>query len=201
MKSFMALSPFRRELCTAKLAESDNVCYSNYSKRNGAEFFSNESLLAGDAAATQGSIGVLPEHTRTVKPQRRPAVGLRGGRYLRYSAADLLAARTDRGPSCWLVTGYAMPNGYVQVDTRDNGTKRRVYAHRLAYELVHGPIPAGLSVLHSCDNPRCVNPAHLSVGTQRDNVHDAIRKGRFHAHYRSGARLDGRRSGRKGRRG
>lgn len=50
--------------------------------------------------------------------------------------------------------------------------------HRVIYELERGKIPPGMVVMHTCDNPRCVNLAHLQVGTQRDNVQDMIRKGR-----------------------
>jgi hypothetical protein len=54
------------------------------------------------------------------------------------------------------------------------------YVHRLAWEEANGqPVPPGMNVCHSCDNPSCCNPDHLWVGTQRENVQDAVRKGRL----------------------
>jgi len=59
-----------------------------------------------------------------------------------------------------------------------DGTGRTVLAHRLAHELLIGPVPAGACVLHSCDTPACVNPAHLRLGTPNDNAQDRERRRR-----------------------
>lgn len=53
-----------------------------------------------------------------------------------------------------------------------------LYAHRVAWEFYRGPIPQGLHVLHHCDNPICINPEHLFVGTLQDNATDMVNKGR-----------------------
>ena len=75
---------------------------------------------------------------------------------------------------CWEWVGSRTPKGYGKVHFKGR-TKR---AHRISYELAHGPIPNGLTVCHTCDNPPCINPAHLFLGTNADNRRDMMAKGR-----------------------
>jgi hypothetical protein len=72
---------------------------------------------------------------------------------------------------CWEWTRARDENGYgrISIGGRQGGM---VLAHRHSYELANGPIPDGLDVLHSCDNPPCVNPGHLRAGTAKDNMED-----------------------------
>jgi len=86
-----------------------------------------------------------------------------------------------RGPDeCWEWTGGRFPTGYG-IFNAGKGALRSTRAHRYSYELAHGPIPVGVFVCHRCDNPPCVNPAHLFAGSRRDNDGDKVRKLR-HAH-------------------
>lgn len=79
------------------------------------------------------------------------------------------------GPGCWLWVGAINPDGY---GTFQVATRQSALAHRVAWELTHGPIPDGAYVLHHCDVPGCVNPGHLFIGSQADNVADMMSKGR-----------------------
>lgn len=75
---------------------------------------------------------------------------------------------------CWLWQGMVNDMGYAILVIG----RRRFRVHRLMWEQQRGSIPDGLLVCHKCDVPCCVNPDHLFLGTQHDNIHDMIRKGR-----------------------
>ena len=78
---------------------------------------------------------------------------------------------------CWPWIG-GISRGYGHWSFWESGKCRSTTSHRKAWELANGPIPAGLFVLHRCDNPPCCNPAHLWLGTHADNMADKVAKGR-----------------------
>lgn len=83
--------------------------------------------------------------------------------------------KVQRTDGCWLWTAALFPNGYGCIADKPGPAKG---THRVAWELTNGPIPAGMFVLHRCDNRRCVRPDHLFLGTQRDNMRDRNQKQR-----------------------
>ncbi|MFM9850146.1 MAG: HNH endonuclease signature motif containing protein [Hyphomicrobiaceae bacterium] len=90
---------------------------------------------------------------------------------------EILGRVTISSEGCWLWSGRRNSDGYGQL-TIIVKIKRRAGAHRLSYRLFKGAIPRGQLVRHTCDNPACVNPAHLVLGSVKDNVADQIARGR-----------------------
>lgn len=84
-------------------------------------------------------------------------------------------AKVDKSGDCWVWTGCRNEDGYGSFNSKALCVGR---AHRASYVLTYGRIPDGLQVLHKCDNPPCVRPDHLFLGTNADNVADRIAKGR-----------------------
>lgn len=82
----------------------------------------------------------------------------------------------EKTDGCWLWVGGRANGGYGRFGALPD---RIVYAHRFSYELHKGPIPDGMFVCHSCDNPSCVRPDHLFAGHNVDNVRDMVAKGRL----------------------
>ena len=84
--------------------------------------------------------------------------------------------KVDKSGDCWMWTASVRGHGYGAFFYK--GKVQR--ANRVSWELENGPIPSGMVIMHTCDNPLCVNPRHLSAGTQKENVQDSISKGRCH---------------------
>ena len=85
-------------------------------------------------------------------------------------------SRVEITGSCWLWTGAGSKIGRGYGKTTFEGKLKG--AHQVAWILTYGPIPPGYEICHTCDNPPCVRPDHLFLGTQKDNIQDMIRKRR-----------------------
>lgn len=117
--------------------------------------------------------GLCDKHYRRMRRNGSPDALRRPGSQM--TVAERLALhsiRTESGCIEW--TAAKNSSGYGQI--KYNG--KMSLAHRVAYEVAHGEIDASLCVMHSCDNPACINIAHLSLGTHQDNIADRTRKGR-----------------------
>lgn len=118
------------------------------------------------------------EEINARKRQRRTAARHAAGRLTAYEYfLQKLAGPIDKD-QCLVWNHRGIPKRYAQLTFTIDGVRRTEQAHRLAYERTKGPIPEGVMICHSCDNPPCFNPHHLWPGTGTDNLVDAITKGR-----------------------
>lgn len=106
----------------------------------------------------------------------------KNGRFKKWEYAplkDRFLANIDKSCDCWLWTGAKNKQGYGHLKIKGKTYR----AHRVSYELFNGKIPPGFLVMHKCDNPLCVNPNHLKLGTHKDNTQDMMEKGRDNVDY------------------
>lgn len=102
------------------------------------------------------------------------------GGYTRDEVAEFwaLVARGAKD-ECWPWMGVELgPQRRGWHDVRYSPKGQSMYAYRVAWEMTYGPIPEGLKACHTCDHPWCVNPAHIFIATQKENIQDSVRKGR-----------------------
>lgn len=116
--------------------------------------------------------GMCRAHYLRVYRGGTPERDRRGGPALERFWSYVAKGESD---ACWMWRGKEKRYGKLFRKAQDGGP---ILAHRFSYELHHGPIPDGMFVCHRCDTPKCVNPAHLFLGTPQDNMDDMHAKGR-----------------------
>jgi hypothetical protein len=119
--------------------------------------------------------GLCKKHYRRIKAHGTPD----GGKYSRASLEVRFWRKVEKKSEneCWTWLGSKTPKGYGSI-IKDDGSKKKIGAHRASYIINKGEIPDGLYILHSCDNTSCVNPNHLRAGTQSENIKEAFDKDR-----------------------
>lgn len=129
----------------------------------------------GDCDRKHYGRGYCQRHYTRVRTHGDPETVLSGHRFTEVDPGRRLAERSQVLDDCIVyLGGHAQRSGHRTMSYRG----RLVGAHRVAYELAHGPIPAGKVVMHRCDNPPCIKPEHLILGTVADNNRDRDQKGR-----------------------
>lgn len=106
------------------------------------------------------------------------------------SAMERLLRKTSKQENgCWIYKSSRNKAGYCMFHFE----KKTIYAHRASWILCYGSIPEKLIVMHKCDTPSCINPEHLVLGTQKDNMQDALKKGRMKGLANGSKIIDGKR--------
>lgn len=132
--------------------------------------------IEGCASVHYGQ-GFCNKHYKRFRTHGDP---LMDARAQRTPVVDRFWPKVAKSDGCWEWTGSRDKKGYGFIGT--GGKVGNAYAHRVSFELANEEIPAGMHILHSCDNPSCVRPDHLSLGTHADNMRDMSQKGRASKH-------------------
>ncbi len=93
--------------------------------------------------------------------------------------SEVFWSKVAKGEGCWTWTACRYTQGYGGFGIKYEGKWYLALAHRVAYLLTHETLPPSAAVCHSCDNPACVRPDHLWLGTRKDNAQDCLAKGRW----------------------
>lgn len=101
---------------------------------------------------------------------------LKGHRTIKHQILEKV--QIDNESDCWIWPNNIFNNGYGAIGIIINGVRKWKPVHRVAFEVFKSPIQERMFVLHKCDNKRCVNPEHLHLGTQQDNMNDMVQRGR-----------------------